>query len=214
MRIFLNCLCAIVAIGLGSESVAAETGSSRVAELIGSARVSVLVQPPQTKFAARLPKQQAGAAVLLPLLGGAIAAAKTGESMRKEYQFADPVVHFRDAFLRKMGETQTIDFVLASEASSEDPSVLKQSLSTEFALEFKTVVWTLAVFGNQHRIEYWGRVRLIRLDDGKVVWKETCKFRTADPASNERTLEDLLRDNAALLNQEFLAATDQCAAEL
>jgi len=214
MSIFLNCLCAIAAIGLGSESVGAETGSSRVAELIGSGRVSVLVQPPQTKFAARLPKQQAGAAVLSPLLGGAMAAAKTGDAMREEHQIADPVVHFRDAFLQKMGETHTIDFVLALEGGSEDPSELRQSLSTVFALEFKTVVWTLAVSGNQHRIEYWGRVRLIRLDSGKVVWKETCKFRTADPERNKRTVEDLLRDNAALLNQEFLAATDQCAAEL
>jgi hypothetical protein len=214
MNLALKCLCGIVAIVLGSRSVGAETGSSRVAELIGSGRVSVLVYPPQTKFAARLPKQQAAAAVLSPLFGGAVAAARTGEAMREEHQIVDPVLYFRDAFLRKMGEKRKIDAVLVSESGSEDPSELRQRFSTEFALDFKTVVWTLAVFGNHHRIEYWGRARLIRLDSGKVVWKDTCKFRTGNQKEDQPTLEELLRDDAALLKKEFLAATDQCAAEL
>jgi hypothetical protein len=214
MNLALRCLCAIVAIVLGPGSVGAQTGSSRVAELIGSGPVSVLVHPPQTKFAARLPKQQAGAAVLSPLFGGAVAAAKTGEAMREEHQIVDPVLHFRDAFLQQMGEKRKIDVVLISESGSENPSELRQGLSTEFALDFKTVVWTLAVSGNHHRIEYWGRARLIRLDSGKVVWKDTCKFRTGDPKGDQPTLEELLRDHAALLNKEFLAATEQCVAKL
>jgi len=205
---------ALLGAALASGTVGAQTEYSKVAALIGPGRVSVLVQAPQTKFAARIPKQQAGAALLAPLLGGAVAAAKAGEAMRKEHGIVDPVEHFRDAFLAELAEQRPIDAEMIPGTASEDPSILGKGLATELALDFKTVVWTLAVNGDQHRIEYWGRARLIRLDSGKVLWKETCKFRTADPEATRHTLEDLLRDDAALLNQEFSAATSDCAAKL
>lgn len=185
-------------------------------ETIGTARVSVVVHPPQTKFSADLPKH-VWAAVLSPLFGAAIAGAKTGEEMVKKFSITDPALHLRDAFLKGLQEKPPLNVEMVAEDPGEDARDLKKRLADGFVLDFKTIVWDLTVFVMDHdhyRVEYWGRARLIRLDDGKVLFKETCKYMGHDPKGSRPTLEEMVKDDGTLLKAKLDEAAEACAAEL
>ncbi len=195
---------------------AAAVSAAGLPETIGSARVAAVIQPPQTKFSADLPKH-VFAAVLSPLFGAAIAGAKTGEEMVKKFSISDPALHLRDAFLQGLAEKYKWNVEMAAETPGEDARDLKKKFSEGFVFDFKTVVWDLTVFVGDHdhyRVEYWGKVRLIRLDDGKILFKETCKFMGRDPKGSRPTLEEMVKDDGTLLKAKLDEAADHCAAEL
>jgi hypothetical protein len=82
-------------------------------------------------------------------------------------------------------------------------------------MDFRTRIWRIMFSPGKkhHKIEYWGRARLVRLADPKVLWNETCKF-MGDAPKDQGTEEDMVANDAALLKSTLNLAADHCVTEL
>jgi hypothetical protein len=141
---------------------------------------------------------------------------RAGEEVLQKFGVPDPAVRLRERFLAGLGKDHAADVRLAPDPRDDDGAdALKKAFVEGFVLDFRTRIWRLmySTGKKQHRFEYWGRVRLVRLDDPKVLWNETCKFMGNAPIA-EGAEEDMLANDAALLKATMNMAVDHCVTEL
>jgi hypothetical protein len=141
-----------------------------------------------------------------------------GEILLKKYEIQDPVLRVKTKIIEllahdaNIANIQTFDTIIPS----EDTASLKQSLDGEMAIDFKTMSW--AMFSNKETPErftgmYRTRARLIRLEDGKVVWEGECHLKQHD-VKKAPTFEELTANQGALLKVIFQEDADACADEI
>lgn len=176
-------------------------------DMIRGARVHGVIITPQTRFKLE---------TITSTLVGFGMSGRAGEDVIQEFGVAEPAVHLRERFLARLGTDHAAEVRLAPDVVADDGADdLKKAFGEGFVLDFRTRIWRLMYSAGKkhHKIEYWGRVRLVRLGDSKVLWNETCKF-LGDAKKIEGAEEDMLANDAALLKATFDLAVDYCVAEL
>jgi hypothetical protein len=83
-----------------------------------------------------------------------------------------------------------------SPLENDDVNTLKDAFETGVVLDVRTMKWG----GDDSRVSYYARARMVRLEDSTVLWKAACSARSAN---GEGSLE-----------VNLLKAADDCAAQL
>jgi hypothetical protein len=104
--------------------------------------------------------------------------------------------------------------------STDDLAELAQTLGPGLAVDFATVSWGMLAIpkwvpGTTHhyQVAYGARVRLVQLEDRKILWQATCA--SVGPDANAHWTQDELTDNGGTLLRERLAASaDACGGDL
>jgi hypothetical protein len=196
-----------IAIGLLVAESGTAVADQKPFDMIRGARIQGVVITPQTTFKLETTKSS---------LVGFGMSGRAGEEVLRKFGVPDPVFRLRERFLSGLGKGHTGEVQLSPDARADDDAdTFKKAFGDGFVLDFRTRIWRLMYSAGKkhHRYEYWGRARLVRLADSKVVWNETCKF-LGDAPKTEGADEDVLANDAALLRATMNMAVDHCVTEL
>jgi len=162
----------------------------------------------------------------IPSLGGALLGAvgqfavdrPAGAAVVERYGITDSALRVRDTFLADIAQDMSRVKTIQAFRDSDNISKLKTDLgSAGYALEFRSILTNVLPFmgdGKHQRIEYWVRARLIRLDSGSVVWRDTAKFLGNAPKGQRPTPDEMMANGAAVLKEKLNEAADACAHDL
>jgi hypothetical protein len=152
----------------------------------------------------------------IALIGGGGLAVKWGAAWTKDYGLADPAIALAPrlgaGFAEYTGITVTnVDGVVDD---PDDLTALRRITSSGHMLIVRTRDWRLhqdgTAFSTRAKFKYMIDVRLVRVDDGAIVWRQRC----GRTGTNETPIERWEQDNAALLKSNIARAVDYCAEEI
>ena len=141
----------------------------------------------------------------------------SGEETRARVGLEDPAFVMRDRFLAGLGTALGIAPPSVQETcDTDDIKKLAQKLgSSGVVFDFRTIDWGVGAppptpfVAGGYGVFYMGRVRVIRLEEPKVVWQGLCFGGTSD---DKRTTLAAFQDNdGALVKTELVAAAESCA---
>jgi hypothetical protein len=143
-----------------------------------------------------------------------------GEATRLRVGLEDPTFVVRDRFVAgfntELGIAAPVDQQIVF---TDDIDELVQKLGpTGVLLDFKTIVWGIGSAGLLFKgdmgygVFYMGRVRVIRLEERKILWQSLCYGGTPDDKRTTSTA--FLENDAALLKQGLVEAGEDCAEAL
>lgn len=198
----------VIVVGLVVTAGVPALAQEKPFDVIRAARVHGVVIAPQTRFKLDTIKRT--------LIGLPGAAGRAGDDVLERYGVPDPALRLREGFLAGLGQSHAAEIRLAPDVQrDDDPRSLQKAFGDGFVLDFRTRIWRIMFSPGKkhHKIEYWGRARLVRLGDPKVLWDETCKF-MGDAPKDQGTEEDMLANDAALLKATLILAADHCVTDL
>jgi hypothetical protein len=193
----------------------------------GQHRIHAVHYPPRLAFSVFTKEGSKGESIgkyfgPVGLIAGAMsdlrAAQTIGESLLREYGIEDPVllvkVKVTDALARQANFNNIRPVSVA--IPNENPVDLKQTLDSGMVIDFKTITWMMqytAQDPSQYTIAYRAHSRLVRLDDGKVLWEGECSNRPQG-LKTASTLEELTANQGSLLKARLQEEADFCADNL
>ncbi len=140
-----------------------------------------------------------------------------GERLLQEYSIQDPVLLVKAKSIALLARENINNIQAFDSTLPEDNSArLKQAVDSSVIIDFKTITWVLQSLNKNPRHyadAYQARSRLIRVEDGKVLWEGECSIKTHD-AATAPTLAQLTSNQGALLKSLFQADADACADEI
>ncbi len=147
-------------------------------------------------------------------------AASAGTELRLTLGLDDPARAVQTRFLEVVSRDLGVKNVRAARApagNKDDPSALKATIGSGVVFDFRTTSWTIVYhpkdFG-RYRTVYAGRARLVRVDDGKVLWQGLCSKRSDDDPATSPTYDELTANKGALLKATFAKNAALCADDL
>lgn len=165
-----------------------------------------------------------GTGALFGLIGGAVAAnsmEKAGQELIAACSVTDPALTVRDRIAQAMqdayGVRPTVQIVDEEAAVTDSLPHLKQRFNSGIVLDTRTLGWQLIYYPadwGHHFVVYAGRARLLRLDDGKVLWDGRCVQKLPDPKESRRTVDDYRANDGQLLRAKIAEAAEGCATAL
>jgi hypothetical protein len=131
-----------------------------------------------------------------------------GKEMREIYGLEDPARAIEEKFIQNLrGEFKGVTVRAVDQPLSDDDlAAVKKTYGGRWVFDFKTLGWGSAAEGD---VEFTVRVRLIRNDDGKIVWQGLCHYKTEDAK-----WEPLTANGAVLLKAKLQAGVTPCATQL
>ncbi|THJ16913.1 MAG: hypothetical protein CAF44_016585 [Nitrospira sp. CG24D] len=178
-------------------------------------------------FSAQTPevRNEGSAGMMFGAVGGAIAGAlqankaeKAGGQLVREYHLEDPMPRVKQAFIGNLvhehsfQNIRSLDDVLAN----DNLDALKKKFEKGLLFDFKTISWSLNLAGplsrDTYRVNYVGRVRLLRFPEGTIAWQSVCetdgKIEGAAP-----TLLEVVANSGEFLKSQLNNAVDVCLAQ-
>jgi hypothetical protein len=159
-----------------------------------------------------------GAAMTGP--GSAYLAARNGKEWAQEGNIAHPMGAVRDRVIANLrpdfgaDRFKAVDMDL--DISEEAPAKLKARLGNGMVMDFTgtyQVIYHLSDFSRFH-LDFRGRARLVRLDDGKILWVGNCHTDVEDPEASRPTIEELRANGAARLKGWLARGATECSKQL
>jgi len=151
--------------------------------------------------------------------GAGFVAIKNGKEWTQEHAISHPMVAVRDRLIGKlksdMGVYSFKHLDTTLDIGEESPEKLKARLGNGMVMDFTgtyQVIYYLAAASRYH-MYFNGRARLVRLDDGKIMWAGNCRTDVEDP-DNKPTIDDLGANKAALLKQWLGRGAAECSKQL
>ena len=142
-----------------------------------------------------------------------------GKKMIREYGLQDPALRLRDRLISALATDLGIrGFDVAPEPlENDDFDTVRARFPRRVVLDFKTTLWTLfpskgIAFSSDYMVLYGVRARLLRTEDGKIMWEGQCQ--TERNQSADRSWDDLTANGAALLKARLYEIADACAERL
>ncbi|MDC0598619.1 hypothetical protein OAP18_02090 [Gammaproteobacteria bacterium] len=138
------------------------------------------------------------------------------------HQVPDFTNAVKEAFLSEIADTPNFQRFQISESvepwdDSADFSRLAAKYEAEYVLEFKT---RIGMFGynplswQTYRMNYFGDMILVRLEDQMPIWKVSCDVRAGDDNPLILPGEDFLKGDGELFRAAAAYATSTCAKQL
>lgn len=153
---------------------------------------------------------------LLGPIGGA-AAVLHGKTLEKKYDLTDPAAAVEREVSAGLSRTDGLvirpdDSVLTKDSPKDLQAVFHHGL----VLDFRTLGWQMIYYPAdwvRYRVQYAARARLVRVDDGRVLWQAVCKLLEKN-SHHAPTLGELEANNAALLKAHLHKLGEKCSKEL
>ena len=172
-----------------------------------------LYQMPSAVFGA------VGAGVFNPATGGFVggtAGDPRGQVVAIDSPLEDPAIQVRNSFIKGVaGHLDAARLVQAGEPlPDDDVEALRKKFGGGVALDFKTTTWGLlssSLITVPYQVVYFGRSRLLRLSDGRVLWQGQCQYDGRYPGAN---LDQFKANSTPVLKEKFGEAAESCAREL
>jgi hypothetical protein len=152
--------------------------------------------------------------------GSGFLAIKNGKEWTQEHGLGHPLAPVRDRLVGKLKSdygvysfkpvTQEID------AASDTPEKLREQLGAKGIVLDLTGVYQVIYYAtnfSRFHMYYNARARLVRLDDGKVLWQANCRTDVEDP-DNKPNLDELKANNAARLKEWLNRGAAECSNQL
>ena len=143
-------------------------------------------------------------------------AVKWGAQWTRDYGLEDPAIALAPRLDAGFAEYTGVTVVTVDRVVN-DPgnlAVLRQITDSGHVLVVRTHDWRLhqdgTAFSSRAKFKYMFDVRLVRVNDGTIVWRERC----GRTGTNETPLDRWEEDNAALLKSNIVRAVDYCAEEI
>lgn len=144
-----------------------------------------------------------------------------GQKMMKKYDIPNPSRTIRDRFLRQIkregnikkfvGHNTPADY--KTERKTED---LQAKYKTGVVLQIMPrtfQIWYYPTNWNRYQLWFKAWAQVVRLDDGKILWKGNCSADQKDKASAP-TMKELTADNSVVLKNWVDKATRECSDQL
>ena len=133
----------------------------------------------------------------------------------RQYGIADPAVGIKERLAQALEREGGFKKIAITPA----PLPREQATQTGsgITLDVMTVHWGVGYFPadwSRYQLGYGARARLVRLDDGRVLWKGTCNYGSGDKSGLRPTLAELSANNAAVLKQMIAEAQSDCEKRL
>ena len=180
----------------------------------------VTYQPP--RFLYQMPSSTfgaGGAGVFNPATGGFIGGA-VGDPRSQVFAIdsplEDPAIQVRNIFTKGIAnQLAATRLIQAGELlHDDDVAALQKKFGGGVALDFKTTTWGLlssSLISAPYQVVYFGRSRLLRLSDGRVLWQGQCQYDGRYPGAN---LDQFKANSTPVLKEKFGEAAENCAKEL
>ena len=166
-----------------------------------------------------------GVGVLFGPLGGALGAGATikkmeaaGAEMVNEYFLQDPILSIKEYFLSNFTEQYEFNNVQSASEILKDDNIeaLKSEYEQRVVIDFKTLNWALTFFPfdrSHYRVSVSARVRMINVDNSKIIWQGICKA-IEDKTENSPTLDEVKSNNGELLKAKLIESAGRCSKDL
>lgn len=151
--------------------------------------------------------------------GSVYVAVKNGKEWTQENNIPHPMVTVRNQLVGKLKSDLSVYNFKHLDATldigEESPEKLKARLGNGLVMDFTgtyQVIYYLAAASKYH-MYFNGRARLVRLDDGKVMWVGNCRTDIEDP-DNKPSIDDLRANQAARLKRWLDRGAAECGKQL
>ena len=151
--------------------------------------------------------------------GAGFVAIKNGKEWTQESNIPHPMIAVRDRLIAKLKSDMGLYSFKHSEASvdigEESPEKLKARFGSGLVMDFTgtyQVIYYLSSMSSFH-MYFNGRARLVRVDDGKILWVGNCRTDVEDP-DNKPSIDDLRANQAARLKQWLDRGAAECSKQL
>jgi hypothetical protein len=152
-------------------------------------------------------------------VGAGFVAIKNGKEWSEENSIHHPMATLRDRVTAKLksdlGVYSFKPIADTYDVSNDAPEKLKVRLGNGLLMDFSgvyQVIYYVADMSHYH-MYYNARARLLRLDDGKVMWQGNCRTDIEDP-DNRPTIDDLRANQAARLKEWLNRGASECGLQL
>jgi hypothetical protein len=153
--------------------------------------------------------------------GAGFLAIKNGKEWTAEYGLTHPMIPVRDRLVASLkSELGIYDFKALDkqiDVSNDSPEKLRSHLGMEKGtLLDLTGVYQVIYYASDwshFHMYYNGRARLVRLDDGKVLWQGNCRTDIEDP-DNRPSIDDLRANQASRLKDWLARGAKECGTQL
>lgn len=180
----------------------------------------VTYQPPRFLFQMPGGPFGAGAAgVFNPALGGFVggmASDPRSQVFAIDSPLEDPATQVKNVFIK--GVANQLDVARLVQAGEplpdDDAHALQKKFGGGVVLDFKTDTWGLLsgpMISAPYQVVYIGRSRLLRLSDGRVLWRAQCRYDGSNPGAN---LDQFKVNSTPVLKEKFAEAAESCAKQL
>lgn len=151
--------------------------------------------------------------------GAGFAAIKNGKEWTQENNIPHPMISVRDRLVSKlksdMGLYSFKHVETGVDIGEESPEKLKARFGSGLVLDFTgtyQVIYYLSSMSSYH-MYFNGRARLVRVDDGKIMWVGNCRTDVEDP-DNKPSIDELRANQAARLKQWLDRGATECTRQL
>lgn len=151
--------------------------------------------------------------------GSVYVAIKNGKEWTQENNISHPMAAVRDRLIGKLKSDMGLYSFKHAETTVDIGEDSVEKLKTRFGngllMDFSgnyQVIYYLTSPSTYH-MYFNGRARLIRLDDGKIMWVGNCRTDVEDP-DNKPTIDDLRTNQAARLKQWLDRGAAECSKQL
>lgn len=151
--------------------------------------------------------------------GAGFVAIKNGKEWVEEGNIPHPMIAVRDRLIGKlksdMGLYSFKHIETSVDIGEESPEKLKARLGSGLVMDFTgtyQVIYYLSSMSSFH-MYFNGRARLVRVDDGKIMWVGNCRTDVEDP-DNKPGIDDLRANQAARLKQWLGRGAAECGRQL
>lgn len=151
--------------------------------------------------------------------GSVYVAIKNGKEWTQENNIPHPMAAVRDRLIGKlksdMGLYSFKHLDTTVDIGEDSVDKLKARFGNGLMMDFNgsyQVIYYLGAASKYH-MYFNGRARLLRLDDGKIMWVGNCRTDIEDP-DNKPTIDDLRANQAARLKQWLDRGAAECSKQL
>lgn len=151
--------------------------------------------------------------------GSVYVALKNGKEWTQENNISHPMAAVRDRLTGKlkseMGLYSFKHLETTVDIGEDSVDKLKARFGSGLIMDFSggyQVIYYLTSPSSYH-MYFNGRARLVRLEDGKIMWAGNCRTDVEDP-DNKPTIDDLRANQAARLKQWLDRGAAECSKQL
>jgi hypothetical protein len=149
-----------------------------------------------------------------------LASGQTGAEIMDQYGISDPIVTVKNQFLSGvMQQAQFHNLYVQKQIvpfDQRDVEDLQKRFKTGYYLQFIPGQWAVIYYvsdWSHYQMYYGAAARLIHLDDGKILWSDTCSA-PRDEKEKAPTMDELKANNGEMLKQWTNQSANECAAQL
>lgn len=149
-----------------------------------------------------------------------LAQGQTGAEIMTQYGMKDPIVEVENQFLSDVMKQANFHNLYVQKQivpyDQRDVEDLQKRFKTGYYLQFIPGQWSVIYYvssWSHYQMYYGAQARLVHLEDGKVLWSDTCSA-PRDEGDKAPTMDELKANKAELFKQWTSKSASECAAQL